>query len=228
MKKSFLFVGLIFFAFCAKGQCDNPFYKLKNGTVIVTESFDKKDKLQSRSETRVIEYDETASGYAATISYEIYDKKDKLISEGDYKLECDRGTIKIDMSSLVPAESMAAFKDMEVEVDMDKMQYPAGLTVGQNLEDASINIKTNNSPIPMSMNMDITNRKVEGKESISTPAGTFDCYKISYNLSSKMSFVKMNLKNIEYISENSGVVKTESYKSGGNLASYTLLTKYEY
>ena len=80
----------------------------------------------------------------------------------------------------------------------------------------------------MSMDMDITNRKVEGKESVTTPAGTFECYKISYDMFSKMSIMKMNFKNIEYLSENSGVVRTESYRSNGSLMSYTVLTKYEY
>lgn len=228
MKRSIVFLLTILFVNEVSAQCTNPFYQLKEGTVIEMESYDKKDKLQSRSETRVVQYQTTPAGYIATITYKMLDKKEKLISEGDYKLECNNGTIKIDMSSFIPAESMTAFKDMEVEVDMDQMLYPANLSAGQSLDDASIKIKTTNSPVTMGMDMDISNRKVEGKESITTPAGTFECYKISYDMFSKMSFVKMNFKNVEYLSENSGVVKTESYKSNGNLMSYTILTKYEY
>lgn len=228
MKRSIVFLLTILFVNEVSAQCTNPFYQLKEGTVIEMESYDKKDKLQSRSETSVVQYQTTPAGYIATITYKMLDKKEKLISEGDYKLECNNGTIKIDMSSFIPAESMTAFKDMEVEVDMDQMLYPANLSAGQSLDDASIKIKTTNSPVTMGMDMDISNRKVEGKESITTPAGTFECYKISYDMFSKMSFVKMNFKNVEYLSENSGVVKTESYKSNGNLMSYTILTKYEY
>jgi len=228
MKKIIIFFATVFIISNVKAQCDNPFYQLKEGTVIEMENYDKKEKFQSRSETQVTQYQTTPTGFIATIAYKMLDKKEKLISEGDYKLECDNGIIKIDMSSFIPAESMTAFKDMEVEVDMDQMLYPANLSAGQSLDDASIKINTNNGPIPMSMDMDITNRKVEGKESITTPAGTFECYKISYDMFSKMSFVKMNFKNVEYLSEKSGVVKTESYKSNGSLMSYTVLTKYEY
>ena len=227
--KNLLLITLAFLVFSElNAQCDNPFYKLKEGTIIEMESYDKKDKIQSSSKTKVIEYKETSSGYVAKIAYSIYDKKDKMISEGEYNLECDKGIIKIDMSSFVPAESMKAFDDMEIEIDMDQMLYPANLSAGQSLDDASMKIKTINSPVPMSMDMDITNRKVEGKESVTTPAGTFDCFKISYDMFSKMSIMKMNFKNIEYLSNNSGVVRTESYKSNGNLMSYTVLTKYEY
>ena len=227
--RNLLLIALAFFTVPEiQAQCDNPFYRLKEGTIIEMESYNKKDKMESSSKTKVIEYKETSSGYVAKIAYTIYDKKDKMISEGDYNLECDNGIIKIDMSSFVPAESMKAFEDMEIEIDMDQMLYPANLSTGQSLDDASMKIKTNNSPIPMSMDMDITNRKVEGKESVTTPAGTFECYKISYDMFSKMSIMKMNFKNIEYLSENSGVVRTESYRSNGSLMSYTVLTKYEY
>ena len=228
MKNLLLITLVVFAAAELYAQCENPFYKLKEGTIIEMQSFDKKDKIQTSSKTKVVEYNETSSGYVAKIAYTLFDKKDKMISEGEYKLECNNGIIKIDMSSFVPAESMTAFKDMEIEMEMDQMLYPASLSAGQNLDDAGIRIKTNNSPIPMSMDMDITNRKVEGKESVKTPAGTFDCYKISYDMFSKMSIMKMNFKNVEYLSENSGVVRTESYKSNGNLMSYSVLTKYEY
>ena len=228
MKRLIVFLLTIIFVYKVGAQCTNPYYRLQEGTVIEMETYDKKDKLQSRSETSVIQFQETGTGYLATIHYKLLDKKEKLVSEGDYKFECDNGIIKIDMSSMIPAESMQAFKDMEVEVDMDQMLYPANLSVGQSLEDASITIKTKNSPVPMGMDMDISNRKVEGKESVTTPAGNFDCYKISYDTFSKMSFVKMNFRTVEYLSENSGIVKTESYKSNGNMMSYSVLTKYEY
>jgi hypothetical protein len=228
MKNLFLFLISILIISEVNAQCNNPFYQLKEGTIIQMKSFDAKDKLQSRSDTKVVQFDGSASGYIATIAYQIFDKKDKVISEGEYKLVCENGVIKIDMSSFMPAETMTAFKDMQVEVTMDQLNYPASMSVGQTLNDASMKISTQNSPIPMNMVFDITNRKVDGKESITTPAGTFDCFKISYNTHSKMMMANMNFTNVEYLSEKCGAVKTETYKSNGKLTSYTLLTKYEY
>lgn len=54
------------------------------------------------------------------------------------------------------------------------------------------------------MKITIYNRKVEGKDSITTTAGTFDCYKISYDikvessLAMGMNLPAFNSKAIDY------------------------------
>jgi hypothetical protein len=225
-----LFLGIIFFGFAilhGYSQCSNPYYQLKNGTFIATENYDEKDKLQGRAESRVTELNETPDGYVATINYKVFDKKDKLVSEGNYQCECNNGEIRIDMKAFIPQESLEAYKDMEVEIVSDDMQIPANLSVGQTLPDATFAMKTKNSPIPMNMTFNMTNRKVEGEESVTTPAGTFECMKISYNVQSKMMMMNMNLKAVQYLSKNGGAVKTESYKSNGSLVGYTIMTKFE-
>jgi hypothetical protein len=77
----------------------------------------------------------------------------------------------------------------------------------------------------------IFNRKVEAKEDITTPAGNFTCYKISYDMESSTKVMgmnnKVNLKGVDYVSEGTGVVKTESYNKKGSLSSYSLLTGYK-
>lgn len=208
-------------------QCSNPYYQLKKGTFIATENFDEKDKLQGRAESRVTELNETPAGYVATINYKVFDKKDKVVSEGNYQCECNNGEIRIDMKAFIPQESLQAYKDMEVEIVSDDMQIPASLSVGQTLPDATFAMKTKNSPIPMNMTFNMTNRKVEGTESVTTPAGTFDCMKISYDVQSKMMMVNMNMKAVQYLSKDGGAVKTESFKSNGSLLGYTIMTKIE-
>lgn len=227
MKIQLLFLLSLFFVFDANAQCKSPYYKLKVGTRIVMESFDKKDKLQSSQETTVLKYTETNDGFEATIGYVAMDKKGKTVTEGDYKMSCQNDVFRIDMSNFIPAESMKGFENMEIDMQMDQLEYPSSLTVGQQLKDASITVTTKNSPIPMKMEFFITDRKVDGKETITTPAGTFDCFKISYNTRLKM-LMNMNYTNVEYLSENSGVVRTETYKSNDNLIGYTIITQYEY
>jgi hypothetical protein len=67
----------------------------------------------------------------------------------------------------------------------------------------------------------MTKRKVTGKESLTTPAGTWDCFTITYH--SKMIFkmgigIPMNSDVTEWYAPGFGVVKTES--NGGS----TLIT----
>ena len=78
----------------------------------------------------------------------------------------------------------------------------------------------------MNMNIKILNRKVEASESVNTLAGTFDCYKITYDMEMK-SIINITTKGAEWIAKGVGVVKTEQYDKKGNLTGYTLLSKFE-
>jgi hypothetical protein len=65
-----------------------------------------------------------------------------------------------------------------------------------------------------SMVMDIINRKVVGKEQVTTAAGSWDCYKISSNTKMKIKTmgigVPMNMDVTEWFAPGFGVVKTLS------------------
>jgi len=76
------------------------------------------------------------------------------------------------------------------------------------------------------MNVWITNRKVEAIEDITTPAGTFTCYKISSDVETKM-MMKISIKSVEWYAKNVGTVRTESYNNNGKLTGYTLLTDFK-
>jgi hypothetical protein len=191
------------------------------------ENYDAKDKLTGSQQTEVINWEETSSGYLATVGYTIFDKKGKEQSAGEYQLECKDGVIHMDMSAMIPQESMAAFEDMEAEMVMDQLEFPSDLSVGDLLDDASFELKTTGSPMNMSFSMDIVDRVVDARETITTPAGTFDCYKINQRMISKMMISKTSFKSVTYLVEKYGAVKTETYRDNGKLVGYTLLTKFE-
>jgi hypothetical protein len=69
----------------------------------------------------------------------------------------------------------------------------------------------------MTMTVVVTNRKVEAVENITVPAGTYECYKITYDIESKMMF-KVQTKAVEWYSMNIGLVKSETYDQKGKLA----------
>jgi hypothetical protein len=68
-----------------------------------------------------------------------------------------------------------------------------------------------------------TNRQVVGKESITTPAGTFSCYKITLDLELNMGFTSQQ-KVIEWVCPNVGTVRHESHDVNGTLKSYSIIT----
>jgi hypothetical protein len=80
----------------------------------------------------------------------------------------------------------------------------------------------------MKTNVDvkITDRKVELQESVTTPAGTWNCFKISYHSAIKIAIMGIGIPIkadiTEWFAPNFGVVKTESSKG-----STTVLTKFQ-
>ena len=192
------------------------------------QNFNGDNKIQGRSETYVKQVDKTANGYKATIALKVYNKDNEILSEGDYGMECDNGTVKMDLSGFVPAKSLMAFGNMEIKMEMTEMEIPSNLRAGQKLKDASLKISTVNSPITLSLQVDMKNRQVVGKETVQTPAGSFECYKLTYDMVMDFMMGSTTMKNVQYLTEKLGAVRTETYDSEGKLLNYTVLEKVEY
>lgn len=236
MKKLFtLLACLALSTGIAQAQCSNNFYKLEKGTEYEMTVFNKKDKAEGIIRNIVMAVEDKGGAQHAIFHSKIFDKKDKLMSEGDYTLICEGDKIKIDMRRLF--SSMPQFSndnDMTMKVAGDYIEIPSHLEVGATLPETKSNMtmQMGNSEMHLtSTDVLIKNRKVEGKEDITTPAGTFNCYKIIYDLDMNMKVMginrKMNNKGAEWIAEGVGVVKTASYDKDGSLESYTLLTNYK-
>lgn len=196
------------------------YYPFEEGTTFQITGYDKKGKTNS-----VIDYSITdVTGNTATINTKISDQKGKEITTTDYEITCDDSGISIDFSSMMNPEMFAQYKDMELDITGTNIEIPNDLSVGQELKDATMNMAMNMGGMKMNMTMEMVDRKVEGKESLTTSAGTFDCYVITYTTEMKMGLNTM-FKNKEWIAEGVGMVKSENYNKNGKLMGYSELTK---
>ncbi|MCB0580266.1 MAG: hypothetical protein KDD10_13265, partial [Phaeodactylibacter sp.] len=59
--------------------------------------------------------------------------------------------------------------------------------------------------------------KVEAFEAVTTPAGTFECVKITEDVDSKMAFVNTTGKNKSWYAKNIGLVRQEVFDEKGKL-----------
>lgn len=198
-------------------------------------TYDQKDRQTGRMTYHVRETDTSGDKVEATIQSQVYDNKGKLATEGDFKVGCEDGSIWMDMRSLMNRQNaMEGQPDMEMTVEGDKMLYPGNLQPGQTLEDGSMTMEMKNKgngQSMMTMVMKVTDRKVEGKEGIKVPAGTYDSYKIKYNTEVEnramgMKMPGMRLETVEYYVPGIGMVRSETYRNG-KLQSYTVLSKIE-
>lgn len=201
------------------------YYSLSEGTVVAYQNLDAKGKVTSTTRSTCLNVSQEGGATIYTIKSEYADTKNKNQSTKEFGMRCENGEFHVDMQSMVDPKSMEAFKDMEISVDSKDIIFPSALTTGQVLPDASITISAATGGVNLlNLVLNVTNRKVVGTESVTVPAGTFECYKITYDVETKMMF-KVNASVAEYVNMGVGNVKTETFDKKGNIAGTTLLVE---
>lgn len=226
MKTLFLTFIFTVFASATWSQGCEGFYPLKAGAVIEMKSFSAKDKLTGTSRQTVLESTQTADGMLLKVKSEQFDDKDKLVFEQTLEMRCNDDIFYMDMESFLDPNAMSGFKDMEVSVDASDLAFPSNMKVGQTLPDGSVSMKVSGGIAMFNMTVNVTNRKVEALESITVPAGIFECYKITYDTDVK-SIVRVTTSTTEWVSKNVGMVRSETYDKKGKLSGYTVLSSFK-
>jgi hypothetical protein len=225
MKKLCVFIIAFFIYQSSPAQC-NSFYPIKEGIRYEYDHLDKKDKVTLRTVNTFKNVSGSGSNVKATMVQEIIDaKKNESMGTSESEWICENGVLHFTMNSMSMMEGGQA-EGMKVEVTGDKMDIPSNLQVGQTLQDMKYNIKMSMSGMNI-MNRDFTvrDRKVEKEESVTTPAGTFQCMKLTFTTSSEKGIGSGNIKSAMWIAKDVGMVKTENYKDDGKVNSKQVLTR---
>ncbi len=208
------------------GQDCKAFVPYEVGTKAEVTTYDKKGKVIGTSQSELMDVQETEDTTKYIVHYKGFDKDGKLQYESDFNYKCINGEFIMDMSSFMSSEQMDAYKDMEVKVSTEQIYIPSNYKVGEILNDGFIKFNiSGNSPVNMDFKVTVENRKVEAVESVDTPAGKFNCVKISQDVVTK-SIMSFTMPSVEWYAEGVGNVKSESYRKG-KLVGYTELTKFE-
>lgn len=209
-------------------ECTNFYYLINNAEVQMT-VYNPKGKENGKQTWKVSEVKKEGNGYRSTINSTFTDEKGKEGAKSTGVYKCEGGVLKADIRMALPPEQMQANKDMEVKADEVYIEYPANMSVGQSLPDAEFKMETSNQGgVGSTITFKETSRKVEGKEPISSPAGNWEAYKITYDGLFKIAFggigIPMNMKVTEWYVPGFGLVKTETYSKNGKLMGSTLIT----
>ena len=123
-----------------------------------------------------------------------------------------------DMKMMLPQQEQEQFGSTEAKADNFYLEYPAKMQIGDALKDGTLTMDIKHGGMQQTLNMLMHDRKVEGRESVTTPAGTWDCYKISYKCKLGIKTgpinIPVNFEGLEWYAPGFGVVKTQS-KNGG-------------
>lgn len=227
----FLFMALMAFSFTEQTN-DNcqPYFPMSKGTTWEYNDYDKKGEL-SGTNTTIVEAINEVDGRIEYQLKAIFDgpkKKEKEHYEADVKYVCEDGVFKMSMENMIDQRTLESFgESATVTIEQSEMIFPNSLNAGDQLDDAFVTLKVDMSGMNvMNMQVDITERKCEKIESITTEAGTYSCALISYRVQSKMAFVNTDSRVKDWYSSEVGIVQSESYDEKGNLSSSRKLVSY--
>ncbi len=230
MKKSIFILLAAFFILGISNLFSQEcvFYSpVEKGTVLTHSNYDKKDKLTGTTTQTVIDnyVEEGTQVVKLRNEYQGVDMDSVFMTE--LELKCKDGKYYVDMESYIGESTLTPYSDMETTFEVENMTIPAEMKVGETLDNGKVTVTiSNNGRKIMTITVNILNRKVEAKEDITTRAGTFECYKISYDISTKM-LITIKASTVEWYAKNVGVVRSESYNKKGKLTGYTVLTDFQ-
>jgi len=229
MKKHFILSISILFAvqFSQAQTSCSKYYTMAEGISLKYANYDKKGKEDGQLTYRVAEVTTSGDKVTATIEMEISNLKGNTNSS-TYGISCEGDAIKVDFRSLLNEQMLDRMGQGEVEINGKDLELPNELSVGQILPNGNVELKMKMAgAIAMNMNVETLNRKVEKKESLTTPAGTFDCFVIYAETRTKMMVGNQVFPSRTWLAEGVGMVKQESYNAAGKLVGSSLLTEFK-
>jgi hypothetical protein len=189
-------------------------------------NYNKKGKTEGVANYKVIEVKTNGPSTQATMAIALNDEKGKEIYNSNYSFSCADNKVSIDYESLFPESMMEQMGDMEMEITGTDIEIPNDLTVGESLPDANVTINMKMAGMNMKTEVNILNRKVEKKETVTTSAGSFDCYVIYSDSQTQTMGMNRTFPSRLWLAEGVGMVKQETYKKDGDLMSRSELTAF--
>ena len=134
----------------------------------------------------------------------------------------DNGTLKIQNETMM--YQIPEGEGMKLSENSAKyFDYPLSPKLGQKLSDILVSGTASFEGLKSKIEMKYSNREIIGIEDISTAAGIFNCYILSFQLSNKIMGIPINIQTKQWISDRIGIVKTESYRKN-KLISTSIIT----
>lgn len=206
----------------ASGQSCISYYPQSKGTTLVYQQYDKDGKPTGKSSQEIVNFSSIPNGTKTEVLTKSYDKENTLLGERTMEVRCEGGVFYMDMESYISQETLNTYEGLSFTVDAKDLELPGSLKAGDKLKDAQIKLTATLGFLPIRFTVDITERIVEAKESVTTPAGTFEAYKIKQKATYNV-ILQYVAYTTEWYSPNMGLLKSESFSSGGELMGKTEL-----
>lgn len=226
-----LFTNALVFAVFAQQTNDNckAYFPTTVGATLEYAVDDIKNSNKGTIRQTVTDVVDTENGLKIIARSERIDENNRIDQKGQYtvsgeiEMRCEDDVFYTDVRSLLDSKT-SMYKGGDKKLSGVDLQLPAQMSPGQSLPDAEISIgaEVANLPIPP-ITISVVNRKVMATESVTTPARTFECYKIECELEMH-PVVTSYTRLVQWIAAGVGTVKSETYDENGKLISKMILT----
>lgn len=208
-------------------QAQQTFFPTKEGVVLVYHNYDKKGKLTGMLRYTIVQINKEGNDMDITYRCESIDTKEKLLFGEEITIKQKGDKLYFDMGGFINKEAFVREGELPVGIEISggSMEIPLYPEPGQELPDADVKMELKLGIINLKMSAYVSNRLVEKMEEISVKAGTYDCYKLSCNVSASVLGIKSKSRVIDWYAKEIGTVKKETYDSKGNLESSTELVE---
>ena len=206
---------------------DCSYMQLRQGAVYTYNMFDAKDKPSGSVMYNVKDARNKDGGVEANVFVQTKDEKGKDIHQSEARYICNGEKFLVDMNAMLSGQQ-EAFKNMEVRGDASYIEFPTELVEATTLPDGKMHLDMYNEGQPYgSVDIAVTERNVEAKESVATPAGTFDAFRIKSKMNTSIKIAGIGFptetNTVEWYAKGVGMVKQESYNKNGKKVSSVML-----
>ncbi len=209
----------------ADGNACSRLIFFQPGAEIEATSYNKEGKEISKQYTKVLSVTNEGGFTVANVEGKDIQTGGDKTTTVNYNYKCDGNKIYFDVASMF----RTAEKSNDASFESSLIEYPINIKEGEVLPDATGTMSSESKGKKMTMKYFYKNRKVGAKENITTPAGTWNCYKISNSIEVEMDIPGMDettkkmMKKMQdgmkttattWFAPDFGVVKMEMYMNG--------------
>lgn len=141
------------------------------------------------------------------------------------KVTADEIIRVIDFSDML-SKDVAEDEDVDISVTGTYTSVPRNPRIGD-LPDGELKAKIRAEGMRLTVRMKVCNRRIEGRETVSTDAGAFDCWRISEDIVVSVLLFKKRKTVVSWYADSVGLVRSESW-SAGNGTQVTTLAEITY
>lgn len=199
---------------------------IPNDTVEVLRyhNFNNKDKLLSTVDRYVSETVEDSLIKLIEVVTVVKKTSGKEKYRNQVSMRCENGIFSIDMRDYLDQDLLEILDQSQTTFKSSWVVIPELLDTTKVMPDNLLEITSVDDESTHHYTLRMRNRRFRGVEKVSTPAGDFVAYKMSYTMN-RRTFELQQTEVIEWMVEDIGVVKAVFYDTEGNLRGTTILNE---